>query len=900
MGKSALMAKAIEQTEDTHKYKKVVYRFVGSKADLSTSTNVVLSILKELGLNSDELKIQTIRDSKGRDEEEGLEEYFYRLQQHFLAIKEEVIIFIDAVDQFTNIDALKNGHEFKWLPYKLPPNLKIVISALDDEKYKTASKYLKQVKTRVHSQGNLHELRPFSRSQSQTMLCNILAKSGRTINKDQEAYVLKQPDANLPLYLFVASQELIHWKSTYITKVYQSTDDGHDLAPTQQGIIGEYIRNLTEIYHHDSGLVHRVFSYLNLTNGLSESELLEILSMDQDFVKNIAPDTYHANTTKTLPVVIWARLHSHIKPFLKLESKDGQDTMSFFHREFNDSMRGEHNTQAMHNNLMVIIVGLMERHKDNSFESNRYGKLCVTVVTDYYWQYLADDGARVMDEYAEKISSVSSSSYLYLLTKWILEEKNESVVKLTLSYDFLRNRCEGDDKLIEVFAEVCLKLASWLRESGANEVHGILLTFAKVMQAAFVKNHKKWLALYIESVIEWSRLHSRTGDMKESLRNIEGAILAYKQVDFKSPETIRANFSSLIQAAYVNVMIRDYDNAIDLSTRALEIAMTNQMVHKLGFENECIYATTTLANTKSAAGHPIKDVIILREAAVAYSEGLFGTDSKKYFSIYANSLLDLAGTLSHGDYFTSAEYQPIKPLGYDGIDPAIVANLKKSTELALQARDILLPLLEKDPYSVAEVYSQSIFILIKNHMNTFQNNEAMVYSDNLLADVEHLKTLPVIDKIRMEVSYKKVLIFSRVGKIEEAYDLHYDIIQDNEDERARAKEGSHIDMVSVNNFIIYLMRGVEIFKEFDDWIMLREDIRLARDLCTQLFSMSPDAWISLYLDVSATYSEILFIHAGEPALAYEVAKEMKIIMINSEDYIGNEYPFIDQIIERVG
>ena len=59
MGKSALMAKAIEQTEDNHKDKKVVYRFVGSKADLSSSTDVVISILKELGFGSNELLIRS-------------------------------------------------------------------------------------------------------------------------------------------------------------------------------------------------------------------------------------------------------------------------------------------------------------------------------------------------------------------------------------------------------------------------------------------------------------------------------------------------------------------------------------------------------------------------------------------------------------------------------------------------------------------------------------------------------------------------------------------------------------------------------------------------------------------------------------------------------------------------
>ena len=48
--------------------------------------------------------------------------------------------------------------------------------------------------------------------------------------------------------------------------------------------------------------VKRVFTYLYLSQGLSESELLEIISIDEEFISKIAPETYHNNDTKELYV----------------------------------------------------------------------------------------------------------------------------------------------------------------------------------------------------------------------------------------------------------------------------------------------------------------------------------------------------------------------------------------------------------------------------------------------------------------------------------------------------------------------------------------------------------------------------------------------------------------------
>ena len=651
MGKSALMAKAIEQTDDNQKDKKVVYRFVGSKADLSTSINVVLSILKELGLNSDELKIQTIRDSAGRDREEELEEYFYRLQQHFLAIKEEVIIFIDAVDQFTNTGALNDGHEFKWLPYKLPSNLKIVISALDDEKYKVASGYLKLLKTRVHGQGNLHELKPFTNSQSQTMLCNILERSGRKLTKEQEAYVLKQPDANQPLYLFVAAQELIHWKSTDITKVYQSADDGQDLAPTQREIIDEYIRNLTEIYHHDDELVQRVFSYLHLTGGLSESVLLEVLSADHDFIKKIAPDTYHANTTKTLPVVIWARLHSHIKPFLKMENKQGRDTMGFFHREFSKSIDANKNTKKIHEDLIALIFKLMQNDHNQGFLANMYMEYYIELVNSF----IEDLDSTSRDDYlhhcGESIANIGNAGFLIELwqsIKWKVKflqknlDFNTSLGYMHIAMAFTEN-LHKQDLLFgsELYADSLIIIATSYKN--IPDSLGLAIYYEEsalmVFRDLYEQDPDDLRDRYVDGLLNLSNSYFKDGRVEKSIDLSKTAL------------TIKGgNFETLLRLASYTLSQGDLKEGLKNAQKAYDIAKENK-------EDEDRYAracyTLSVANNMNKNPDNALEYGLLaweiRKKQYEYEQ-----DSEDFAENYSTSLINLSRIFSKAKHHNIA------------------------------------------------------------------------------------------------------------------------------------------------------------------------------------------------------------------------------------------------------
>jgi hypothetical protein len=512
MGKSALMAKAIEQTEDNHKDKKVIYRFVGSKADLSTSIELVLSILGELGI---EESIKIKKDASGDEKPESILQFFDRISEHLSKIQENTFIFIDAVDQFTNKDLLYKqdkysdedeelGDEFKWLPSKLPSNLKVIISALKDEKYEEDSKYIEVLKENAEiNEINFHQLKPFDNTSkdasAKRMADSILAKYNRTITAQQQKYLFKQTDSNQPLYLSVASQELKHWKSSDKTKAYQAQGDGQDLAPTQREIIDEYIRNLTDIYHHDEDLVYRVFSYLHLCNGLSETELLDILSADDEFLEEIAPSTYHVNTTQKLPVVIWARLHSHIKPFLKLEDKNGQEVMSFFHREF-DAATGypdkSHTINDVdykkllntHKQLISLIIKLMQKYQNHSYKAYRYGHIYINLTHSYLAKL-------------EEIRGVKAVAAVLLSKKHRkkTQKHNQDNKKLLKSLVESAATIENQDYLLGIYTQ-SVEMARSVRDNSeqAEEHETRLRILSFFTEALFNKYPDIWVENHLE------------------------------------------------------------------------------------------------------------------------------------------------------------------------------------------------------------------------------------------------------------------------------------------------------------------------------------------------------------------------------------------------------------------
>jgi hypothetical protein len=531
LGKSSLMAKAIDNSLLKYSNKKIIYRFVASTANLNSSAEVLISILKELGIDEEIKKV--INPQTQKEEYENIGEFYYRVKKHLFSIEIEIILFIDAIDQINNED------KFLWLPNTLPKELKIIISVLNDSDYEENSKYFRILETKIKKE-NLYSLEHFENPKE--LINSLLSKYDRKITSKQMEYLLLKEDLNSPLYLSIAAQELRYWKSY---------DNSQNLATNQKEIIKEFTQNLTKLFHHEEEFVKRVFLYLYISQGLSESELLELISLDKEFILKIAPETYYNNDTKELPIVIWARLHTQIKEFLKLENKDGQETMNFFHREFFDSIKDSNNLKIIQEDFISLLHNIITKYKNKSFLSNRWGKLFIEVIKSYYLKYEFDD-------------SNYNSSKIEEWKKIIIEEILHSNRNL---YDL------NKEKMIEPYLESLNYLANSLSYIGKiHDTIDLVTESLNIIKSLYIKNPNNWQALYLDRLRRLTNFYYHIDQIETVIKFYKEIIIIMKSLYNKHSNTWSESYiKDLENLAYAFELDENKKESIRYRLKALHI-----------------------------------------------------------------------------------------------------------------------------------------------------------------------------------------------------------------------------------------------------------------------------------------------------------------------------------------
>ena len=405
VGKSSIIAKAIEETSTTTS-KKIIYRFIGATPNSTTTKDLVLSIIEEI-----DHSIVTDNESHFlKDSQDNFVNFSDKVYDLIMNLKDNVVFFIDAVDQLTNDD------QFLWLPNKLPPNVKVVISALKDRNYKQCSKYFYTLEDKF---SKFIEIDPFNKPLE--LLERLLSHRNRTLQDSQKEYFLKQySHVQTPLYVYMAAYQMQYWKS-------QNNEAANTtLESTQKDIIERFIYNLSDVYHHNKQLVQKVFGYILASKyGLSEYELIELLNTDKDFIKHVAPDTWHINVSNDLPLVVWTRLHSQLMPFLNKKSQDAQELLYFFHREFIETIENQQNQQNIHISIIEATRKIIEQKSDKDFDNNRWGKLYVELLLEYFLQYKEEDR---INKYYDSIMLSADNNLILKYLNYIALKRDESRV----------------------------------------------------------------------------------------------------------------------------------------------------------------------------------------------------------------------------------------------------------------------------------------------------------------------------------------------------------------------------------------------------------------------------------------------------------------------------------------
>ncbi|MCT7603924.1 DUF4062 domain-containing protein [Aliarcobacter butzleri] len=305
IGKSSVLAKLISEIKD----KKVIYRFVGITEKSSSIRELLISICNEI----------EYRDFY----EDNSYSFFKQVKNIFEQVKDDTIIFIDAIDQ------LIEKNDIVWLPDVLPKTLKIVVTALNDNRYEKDKFYFIQLSNKINSR-NILTLESLSKISSvKQILRNYLKKDLRKITDEQMKYIIsKYKMVKTPLYLRIVAETIKNWKS------YENTDSLF-LQNSVKGQIELYINDLSTKYHHPKIIVEKVFNYINISKyGLREIELIRLLRNDGD-IQELITSNYFDFPNNKLPIIFWLRLFFDIKHFIKYLNIDNLIYFKFFHREFN-------------------------------------------------------------------------------------------------------------------------------------------------------------------------------------------------------------------------------------------------------------------------------------------------------------------------------------------------------------------------------------------------------------------------------------------------------------------------------------------------------------------------------------------------------------------------------------
>ncbi|MCX6036266.1 MAG: ATP-binding protein, partial [Chloroflexi bacterium] len=309
-GKSALIAKAVQQARESHPKAEIIYRFIGATPGSSDGRSLLDSLCHEISrrYGADEANIPT-------DYRDLVPELGKRME--LASADRPLMLFLDSLDQ---LSASQDTRSLIWLPNELPEHVSVIVSTRPEE---PLIKALQAKQVRQETLGGL------SRQEGDDLLSQWLASVWRTLQPAQREEVLdkfeckelpENPDLSPgnPLYLKLAFEEARLWNSG-------SGQPPEQLEPGVSGIIEKnMIDRLKNEGNHGEALVAHALGYLVASRyGLTEDELLDLLSRDLQVYEWFFKKSYHLPADLVQSAIRYRR--NQIMQDIKEDGAPGKD-----------------------------------------------------------------------------------------------------------------------------------------------------------------------------------------------------------------------------------------------------------------------------------------------------------------------------------------------------------------------------------------------------------------------------------------------------------------------------------------------------------------------------------------------------------------------------------------------
>lgn len=323
-GKTALVARIIQQLRAREDEAVLAYRFVGA----TPASTDIDSLLRSLADQITEAFGAEVDEGEAEPETLPASERFAGALK--LATAERpLVVVLDAVDQ---LSPAGSPHSLDWLPKSLPAHARVVISALEREDTEGAALRTARI---ALGQESLLRVEPMTAAEGARMLDRMLRDAGRALTDEQRGDVLGKfgrcPEGRA-LFLKLAFEEARHWTS--YGGLPTGADDVPGLADTVEGVIEDMLARLRAPEEHGAVLPERTLAYLRTARyGLTEDELLDLLSRDTDVMVDFAERSPKSPDVDRLPTAAWSRLYLDLDPYLTRRQSGDAVLIDFFHRQ---------------------------------------------------------------------------------------------------------------------------------------------------------------------------------------------------------------------------------------------------------------------------------------------------------------------------------------------------------------------------------------------------------------------------------------------------------------------------------------------------------------------------------------------------------------------------------------
>jgi hypothetical protein len=261
-------------------------------------TNVLLSIVYQLSKIFDLGSTENVRSQTS-----ALKDY---LQSQLIYISKmysnrKVVIFLDSIDQLNTSDYNIES----WMITDLPINVKMIYSTLPDH-----GSILNQIRTIFPVEKKYFlEVTSLNISIVKTILEDWLKKTQRSLSETQWEILEKlfEQSKLYPLYVKLIYDIIVKWTSY----------DKPNAEFTKLINIDSTIKYLFVLFENEHGktLFSRCMCYMStFKNGISESELEDILSIDDDVLFEIFE--FHAPPVRRFPGVLWTRIKHDLSEYM--------------------------------------------------------------------------------------------------------------------------------------------------------------------------------------------------------------------------------------------------------------------------------------------------------------------------------------------------------------------------------------------------------------------------------------------------------------------------------------------------------------------------------------------------------------------------------------------------------